>query len=130
MREFLKLSQEDQKLAMEQTAARKGWVASSVEKDFWVCWSLVAPEQRRAPLAGSVFCHAPPIRGAQTAAGLCPSSSGCGAIKRSASPGRDHRLSAALASNVVVEPATAVRIYSRPLSSNNPPGVAPDTLLI
>lgn len=40
MREFLKLSQEDQKLAMEKTAARKGWVASSVEKDFWVCWSL------------------------------------------------------------------------------------------
>jgi hypothetical protein len=33
MQEFLKLSQEDQKLAMEQTAARKGWVASSVEKD-------------------------------------------------------------------------------------------------
>lgn len=40
MREFLKLSKEDQKLAIEQTAARKGWVASSVEKDFWVCWSL------------------------------------------------------------------------------------------
>lgn len=40
MREFLQLSQEDQKLAIEQAAARKGWVASSVEKDFWVCWSL------------------------------------------------------------------------------------------
>lgn len=40
MQEFLKLSREDQRLAIEQTAARKGWVASSVEKDFWVCWTL------------------------------------------------------------------------------------------
>ncbi len=40
MRELLDLSSEDQKLAMEQTAARKGWAASSVEKDFWVCWTL------------------------------------------------------------------------------------------
>ncbi len=40
MQEFLKLSQEDQKLAIEQTAAHKGWAASSVEKDFWVCWTL------------------------------------------------------------------------------------------
>lgn len=40
MQEFLKLPKEDQKLAIEQTAARNGWVASSVEKDFWVCWTL------------------------------------------------------------------------------------------
>jgi hypothetical protein len=40
MQEFLKLSKDDQKLAIEQTAARNGWVASSAEKDFWVCWSL------------------------------------------------------------------------------------------
>ena len=40
MQEFLKLSRDDQKLAIEQTAAHKGWVASSAEKDFWVCWTL------------------------------------------------------------------------------------------
>ena len=40
MQEFLKLPKEDQKLAIEQTAARNGWVASSAEKDFWVCWTL------------------------------------------------------------------------------------------
>jgi predicted nucleotidyltransferase component of viral defense system len=40
MQQFLKLTPEDQKLAIEQTAARIGWVASSVEKDFWVCWTL------------------------------------------------------------------------------------------
>lgn len=40
MQAFLKLSREDQKLAIEQTAARKGWIATSVEKDFWVCWTL------------------------------------------------------------------------------------------
>jgi predicted nucleotidyltransferase component of viral defense system len=40
MQAFLALSREDRKLAIEQTAARKGWVASSVEKDFWVCWAL------------------------------------------------------------------------------------------
>ena len=40
MQEFLKLSKADQKLTIEQTAARKGWVASSAEKDFWVCWTL------------------------------------------------------------------------------------------
>lgn len=34
------LSKADQQLTLEQTAARKGWVASSVEKDFWVCWIL------------------------------------------------------------------------------------------
>jgi predicted nucleotidyltransferase component of viral defense system len=40
MRKFLQLSAADQKLAIEQTAARIGWAASSVEKDFWVCWTL------------------------------------------------------------------------------------------
>ncbi len=40
MKEFLKLSATEQRLAIDQTAARKGWVASSVEKDFWVCWTL------------------------------------------------------------------------------------------
>jgi predicted nucleotidyltransferase component of viral defense system len=40
MQGFLILSLNDQKLAIEQTAARKGWAASSVEKDFWVCWIL------------------------------------------------------------------------------------------
>lgn len=40
MQEFLRLSKEDRQLAIEQTAARKGWVPSSVEKDFWVCWTL------------------------------------------------------------------------------------------
>lgn len=40
MHEFLKISKDDQKLAIEQTAARNGWVASSAEKDFWVCWTL------------------------------------------------------------------------------------------
>lgn len=40
MREFLDLPSEDQKLAIEQTAARKGWAAPSVEKDFWVCCTL------------------------------------------------------------------------------------------
>ena len=33
MREFLSLSKEDQQLTIEQAAARKGWLASSVEKD-------------------------------------------------------------------------------------------------
>lgn len=40
MQEFLALSREDQKLAIEQTGARNGCVASSAEKDFWVCWTL------------------------------------------------------------------------------------------
>ena len=40
MREFLRLSKEDLQLTIEQAAARKGWLASSVEKDFWVCWTL------------------------------------------------------------------------------------------
>jgi len=40
MRLFLQLPSDDQKLTIEQTAARIGWAASSVEKDFWVCWTL------------------------------------------------------------------------------------------
>jgi hypothetical protein len=40
MQRFLQLTPDDQKLAIEQTAARIGWVATSVEKDFWVCWTL------------------------------------------------------------------------------------------
>jgi predicted nucleotidyltransferase component of viral defense system len=42
MQTFLSLTPEEQKLAIEQTAARKGWAAPSVEKDFWVCWVLRA----------------------------------------------------------------------------------------
>lgn len=37
---FLTLSKADQKTAIEQAAAHKGWAAASVEKDFWVCWTL------------------------------------------------------------------------------------------
>jgi predicted nucleotidyltransferase component of viral defense system len=37
---FLTLSKADQKTAIEQAAAQKGWAAASVEKDFWVCWTL------------------------------------------------------------------------------------------
>ena len=40
MPQFLDLSAADQRLTLEQTAARVGWVASSVEKDFWVSWIL------------------------------------------------------------------------------------------
>lgn len=40
MGQFLNLSAEDQRLVIEQTAARVGWIASSVEKDFWVSWTL------------------------------------------------------------------------------------------
>ncbi len=40
MARFLDLSAADQRLTMEQTAAQIGWIASSVEKDFWVCWTL------------------------------------------------------------------------------------------
>ena len=40
MPQFLDLSAVDQRLTLEQTAARVGWVASSVEKDFWVSWML------------------------------------------------------------------------------------------
>ncbi len=40
MPQFLELSAADQRLTIEQSAARNGWAASSVEKDFWVCWSL------------------------------------------------------------------------------------------
>jgi predicted nucleotidyltransferase component of viral defense system len=37
---FLSLSSEDQKIIIEQSAAIQGWAPSSVEKDFWVCWTL------------------------------------------------------------------------------------------
>ena len=40
MQHFLQLASADQRLTIEQTAARMGWVASSIEKDFWVCWTL------------------------------------------------------------------------------------------
>jgi hypothetical protein len=40
MPKFLDLPASDQRLTIEQTAARKGWTASSVEKDFWVSWAL------------------------------------------------------------------------------------------
>lgn len=40
MPQFLQLSPSDQRLTIEQTAARNGWTPSSVEKDFWVCWVL------------------------------------------------------------------------------------------
>jgi hypothetical protein len=42
METFLALAPTEQKLAIEQTAARKGWPAPSIEKDFWVCWTLRA----------------------------------------------------------------------------------------
>jgi predicted nucleotidyltransferase component of viral defense system len=37
---FLDLSADDQKLVLEQAASMKGWAPHSVEKDFWVCWTL------------------------------------------------------------------------------------------
>lgn len=40
MQSFLQLPAADQRLVFEQAAARRGLVASSVEKDFWVCWTL------------------------------------------------------------------------------------------
>lgn len=40
MGQFLDLPPADQRLVIEQTAARVGWIASSVEKDFWVSWTL------------------------------------------------------------------------------------------
>jgi predicted nucleotidyltransferase component of viral defense system len=40
VKRFLGLSAADQKLAFEQAAAQRGLAASSVEKDFWVCWTL------------------------------------------------------------------------------------------
>lgn len=42
MQTFLTLAPDEQKLAIEQTVARKGGAAPSVEKDFWVCWVLRA----------------------------------------------------------------------------------------
>lgn len=40
MQHFLRMSAADRQLTTEQTAARKGWAATTVEKDFWVCWTL------------------------------------------------------------------------------------------
>ncbi len=40
MRRFLGLSAADQTLTFEQAGARKGLTPSSVEKDFWVSWTL------------------------------------------------------------------------------------------
>lgn len=40
MQRFLDLAAEEQRVAFEQTASATGLVASSVEKDFWVCWAL------------------------------------------------------------------------------------------
>ena len=40
MQTFLALSENDRRLAFEQTALQLGMVATSVEKDFWVCWTL------------------------------------------------------------------------------------------
>lgn len=40
MPQFLDMPYDDQRLTIEQTAARIGWAATSVEKDFWVAWTL------------------------------------------------------------------------------------------
>jgi len=40
MDRLLRLSAPDQRMTFEQAAARRGLPASSVEKDFWVCWVL------------------------------------------------------------------------------------------
>jgi predicted nucleotidyltransferase component of viral defense system len=40
MDDFLHLSADDQRSAYEQAAAQTGLPAVSVEKDFWVCWTL------------------------------------------------------------------------------------------
>jgi hypothetical protein len=40
MQSLLQLRSDEQKLVIEQTAAQVGWVAMSIEKDFWVCWAL------------------------------------------------------------------------------------------
>lgn len=40
MSQFLGLTEADQRLTIGQTAARLGWIESSVEKDFWVTWTL------------------------------------------------------------------------------------------
>jgi predicted nucleotidyltransferase component of viral defense system len=37
---FIQLSQRDQSLFCEQAAAKLGLPAASIEKDFWVCWTL------------------------------------------------------------------------------------------
>ncbi len=40
MKNFLNLSADDQRQAFEQTGAAMGMASTSVEKDFWVCWTL------------------------------------------------------------------------------------------
>ena len=40
MNEFVRLAASERRLYCEQAAARLGLPAPSVEKDFWVCWSL------------------------------------------------------------------------------------------
>lgn len=40
MQQFLTLSENDRRLTFEQTAIQLGIVTTSVEKDFWVCWTL------------------------------------------------------------------------------------------
>ena len=40
MNGFIRLSGDERRLYCEQAAARLGLPAASVEKDFWVCWTL------------------------------------------------------------------------------------------
>lgn len=40
MNEFLRLSTERQRTVYEEAQARRGLPAQSIEKDFWVCWTL------------------------------------------------------------------------------------------
>lgn len=40
MESFIRLSDDERRLYFEQAAARLGLPAASVEKDFWVCWTL------------------------------------------------------------------------------------------
>ena len=40
MKTFFKLPAEDRQLAFQQVVGEMGLQAVSVEKDFWVCWTL------------------------------------------------------------------------------------------
>lgn len=40
MDSYLQLSSEDQRAYCEEAAAKRGLPAASIEKDFWVCWTL------------------------------------------------------------------------------------------
>ena len=40
MREFIEMTDERRRLICEQAGAQTGLFDSSVEKDFWVCWTL------------------------------------------------------------------------------------------